>query len=255
MNRIKTYLSGIGRTSRAVLVALAVIFAGAGIAEAATVISTNILTGGTLGVSGLSSLGQASTTMLSANSAYFGNGATATSTFDTAGDLSVGGSLTVTGATTLSSTLSVSSLALLGQASSTMFSANKAYFGGIGSGATTTISSAGNLAVGGTLTVSAVGTGSAVSNIVDGYCVITTGFTATNATSTPTNTNCVPSGGASVIATGDRVIVMATSSLPTWVIIQSASSTALGINMNLLNTSTSTTVVSATYAFNFWAFQ
>ncbi len=54
-------------------------------AYGATTISTNISTEGTLTVTGLSSLGQASSTMFSANSAYFG--ATATSTFSSAGVL------------------------------------------------------------------------------------------------------------------------------------------------------------------------
>lgn len=87
MSTIKTYIAGLGRTVRTVLLALAVIFVGAGLSQAATTISTNISTDGTLGVTGLSSLGQASSTMLSANRAYFGS--TATSTFSTAGVLTL----------------------------------------------------------------------------------------------------------------------------------------------------------------------
>jgi len=142
------YINSIGRGSRVVLIALAVMFVSAGIAQAtaATTIGANIVTTGTLGVTGLSSLGQASSTMLSANTAYFG--ASATSTFSGVGALDLAGALTgTTGSFT--STLGVTGLSSLGKATSTMLSAYSAYFG---ASATSTFSSAGALALAGALT-------------------------------------------------------------------------------------------------------
>ncbi|MDO8335190.1 MAG: hypothetical protein Q7T74_00180 [Candidatus Saccharibacteria bacterium] len=71
--------------------------------SASTTISTNINTGGTLTVTGVStltgltSMGQASSTMLSAHSAYFG--ATATSSFTSAGVLTLTNGETISNAT------------------------------------------------------------------------------------------------------------------------------------------------------------
>jgi hypothetical protein len=63
-----------------------------------TTIGTNILTGGTLGVSGLSTLVNASTTQVSvSNALWVGGNATTTS----AGNIDTKGTLTVAGATTL----------------------------------------------------------------------------------------------------------------------------------------------------------
>ena len=87
MNCSKMHLGSLTKTTRAILLGLAVIFISAGIAQAATTISLNVQTDGTLGVTGLSSLGSASSTQLSANTAYFGQ--TATSTFSTAGALAL----------------------------------------------------------------------------------------------------------------------------------------------------------------------
>ena len=145
MNRIKTYLNSLGRATRTTILALAVVFVSAGIAQAATTISTNILTGGTLGVTGLSSLGSASSTQFSANTAYFGQ--TATSTFSSAGALTLAGALSGTSGT-FSTTLGVTGLSSLAFASSTLFSANTAYFGQT---ATSTFGSAGQLTLLGAL--------------------------------------------------------------------------------------------------------
>ena len=49
MTSIKTYLNSLGRGVRTAILALAVVFVSAGIAQAATTISTNISTAGTLG--------------------------------------------------------------------------------------------------------------------------------------------------------------------------------------------------------------
>lgn len=98
------------------------IIALAGVAQAATTISTNISTAGTLGVTGLSSLGQASTTLFSATGiSYFGG--TATSTFAADGSLTLIAGLSgtsgtfsttlgVTGATTLSASTTVGTATL-----------------------------------------------------------------------------------------------------------------------------------------------
>lgn len=123
MNSVTTYLNSLGRATRTGLLALAIIVGSAGIAQAATTISTNISTAGTLSVTdtstltGLTSMIQASSTRFSVHdTAYFGG--TATSTFSSAGALTLVGALTgtsgsfsttlgVTGAATLSSTLAV----------------------------------------------------------------------------------------------------------------------------------------------------
>lgn len=187
---------GLGRGTRVLLLALAVVIAGAGITQAATTISTNISTAGTLSVTDQTTLGNATSTVFTAYNAFFGTSAT------------------------------------------------------------TTIDTAGNLSVLGTLKVGTAGT--QTTRIVAGYCV--TGsitIPATNASSTQTYANCTPSGGTSVITSGDRVFVQATSSLPYYVNLQSASSTATGglITVGLTNHSTSTSPAAAVYAFNFWAFQ
>lgn len=123
MNSIKTYLNSLGRATRTALLALAIVVGSAGIAQAATTISTNIVTEGTLSVTGasaltgLTSMVQASSTRLSVHgTAYFGG--TATSTFSSAGALTLVGALSgtsgafsttlaATGATSLGSTLAV----------------------------------------------------------------------------------------------------------------------------------------------------
>jgi len=163
MTKIFTFYKSRGPISVILSVILSVLVV-VTVVEAATTISTNISTdgtlsvtgvstltgnttvGGTLGITGLTSLGQASTTRLSIfDTAYFGG--TATSTFDSAGNLSVIGTLdvtgvsTLTGNTTVGGTFGVTGLTSLVQASSTRFSVfDTAYFGGT---ATTTINSAG----------------------------------------------------------------------------------------------------------------
>ena len=217
MNRVKT-----------VLIGLAVIFASAGIAQAATTIGTDITTGGALSVTGLSSVGQASTTMLSAGTAYFGT--SATSTFSSNGSLALSsvGTFSVTGA----SVLGVTTLGVTTAASTTAVS----------------------------FQVGQLGTH--MSQIVAGYCVTDTTSVAVastygnfTASSTPTYRVCTPVPAVTLSA-GSRVFVQATSSLPFNIFIQSASTTpATGaISVELVNTST-TTASTAPYAFNFWAFQ
>lgn len=145
MNRIKKYISGLGRTTRVLVLAIAVVIAGAGITQAATTISTNILTNGTLGATGVSTFGGTASTTISvagvlttpaSATALFLGGASTTqltllsgdtiknttaSTTVLSGSLT-SGLLTVSGATTLSSTVGVTGLAtFLGGASTTQF--------------------------------------------------------------------------------------------------------------------------------------
>ncbi|MSU73968.1 DNA-binding protein, partial [Candidatus Kaiserbacteria bacterium] len=150
----------------------------AGTLNLTTLAATNGTFSGTLGVTGLSSFTQASTTRLSVfDRAYFGG--SATSTFDSTGALTLTNALTYGGVTlsnavtgtgnmvlsasptltgtlaaasqTLSGTLGVTGLSSFTQASTTRLSVfDKAYFGGT---ATSTFDSAGNLSVAGTLGV------------------------------------------------------------------------------------------------------
>ena len=197
MTSIKTYLNSLGRGVRTGILALAVIFVSAGLAQAATTISTNVSTDGTLGVTGaatlsstlavtgLSSLAFASSTLFSANSAYFG--ASATSTFSSAGALTLVGALSgtsgsfsttlgVTGASTLTGLTSMI------QASSTRLSVfNTAYFGG---SATSTFSSAGALALVSALNKGTVTMSGGTNTVTVASGAICTVADNTNATST-----------------------------------------------------------------------
>ena len=56
MNSIKTYVNGLGKTTRTVLLGLAVVFVSAGIAQAATTISTNVTTAGNISTTGSGTL-------------------------------------------------------------------------------------------------------------------------------------------------------------------------------------------------------
>lgn len=218
MNRIQSFLTGLGRGTRVLALALAVVVAGAGITQASTTISTDISTGGTLAVTGLSTLsGGATTTQITLLSGDTIKNASASSTAITG---------TLNTATSSMSGLTVTSSATLASTTAT------------------------------TMKVGQVGTG--LTRIVAGYCVTASiSIPATNGSSTQTYANCTPSGGTSVITSGDRVFVSATSSLPYYIVLQSASSTASGglINIGMTNFSTTTSPAAAIYAFNFWAFQ
>ena len=201
MNRIKTFLDSLGRTTRVLVLALAVTIAGAGITQAATTISTSITTAGDISATG-------SGTLTIAGLSTFTGG------FVSVASSTAVAAFNVTGATTLASTTAT------------------------------------------TMKVGQLGTG--MTRIVSGYCV--TASTALPASSTASSTatfaECTPSGGASILSSTDRVFVQATSSLPSYIILQSASTTAGNlISTRLLNTSTSTSPAAAIYAFNFWAFQ
>ena len=146
MNSIKTYLNSLGRATRTTILALAVVFVSAGIAQAATTISTSILTNGTLGATGVSTFGATASTTISAAGLLVTPGATVNGTLDVIGISTFGATASTTisaaGAVSMPSTLSVTGLSSLSFASSTLFSANSAYFG---SSATSTFSSAGAL--------------------------------------------------------------------------------------------------------------
>lgn len=60
------YLSSLGRGTRVLILSLAVIFGSAGLVQAASTISTNIFTGGTLGALGVSTFGATASTTISA---------------------------------------------------------------------------------------------------------------------------------------------------------------------------------------------
>ena len=274
MNDIKTYIQNLGRGARTAIFALAVVFISAGVAQAATTISTNIFTGGTLGALGVSTFGAtASTTIstagvLTAPSAIINGtlaslgvstfGSTASTTISVAGVLTTPSSavaLFLGGASTTQLTLLSGDTIKNTVASTTVISGNLTT-------STTTIT--GLTATGNTTLASTTATtmkvgqvGTSMTRIVSGYCV--TGsitIPATNASSTQAYADCTPSGGASVITSGDRVFLQATSSLPYYVVIQAASSTAGGlINISLTNFSTSTSPTANVYAFSFWAFQ
>jgi len=210
MNRIKTYLGHVTKTTRTILLGLAVIFVSAGIAQAATTISTSILTNGTLGVTGVSTFGATASTTVSAAGvlttpslyALAGSiGATASTTISAAGVLTtpslyaLAGSIGATASTTVSAAgvLTTPSLyALAGSigatasttvsaagnlstqmASTTILSANSAYLGG---SATTTISAAGLIATPG-LQVGLTN-GTAMTQIITGTCQLRGGAVA-----------------------------------------------------------------------------
>ena len=234
MNRIKSYLNNLGKGTRVFVLSLAVVFVSAGIAQAATTISTSVSTGGTLSVTGLATLlGGATTTQITLLSGDTIKNATASTTI-------MSGVVQATGG-------------VVAQASSTVVgnfttTGNAAVTGTLGVTGDTTLAST-------TATGMKVGqVGTRMTRIVSGYCA--TDAAAITA-STTTMLTCTPSGGTSIITSGDRVFVMATSSLPGRVHLSAASSTAAGtIQVNAFNTGIDGgTVGSAVYAFNFWAFQ
>lgn len=242
MDRIKSFVVGLGRSTRVLVLALAVVIAGAGVVQAATTISTSILTNGTLGVTGVSTFGAtASTTISAAGVLTTPSGAVA---------LFLGGAST-TQFTLLSGDTIKNTSASSTEITGTLTTATSSM-----SGLTVTSSATLASTTATTMKVGHVGTG--MTRIVSGYCVTASiSIPATNASSTQTYANCTPSGGASVITSGDRVFVQATSSLPYYIVVQSASSTASGglITVGLTNFSTSTSPAAAIYSFNFWAFQ
>lgn len=94
------------------------------------------------------------------------------------------------------------------------------------------------------------GNGTTLNGVISGFCTIP----ATTVTASSTNyANCT---GATGVLANDRVLVMATSSLPVNFIIQSASSTAAAtINVQILNTGMIAGTATGINSFNFWDFR
>ncbi|OGG78382.1 hypothetical protein A3A36_00305 [Candidatus Kaiserbacteria bacterium RIFCSPLOWO2_01_FULL_52_12b] len=129
MNSIKTYLNSLGRGARVLVLSLAVIFGSAAVVQAATTISTSILTNGTLGVTGVSTFGgTASTTISVAGVLTTPSGATA---------------LFLGGASTTQFTLLSGDTIKNATASSTVLSGSLTVGGGTGS-ATLTVTNTAN---------------------------------------------------------------------------------------------------------------
>lgn len=219
---MKKFLEGLGRTGRTIVVATFALFIAAGVSQAATTISTNVSTGGTLdvtgattlsstlGVTGLSSLAFASSTLFSANSAYFG--ATATSSFSAAGALTLITDLTLQNGETISN--STNGTVSVGGASDT-------------------------LKILGTASTSALKVGDepaapTMNGLVFGYCSFSDVTLA--ASSTDGFANCTATPAGSLVA-GDRVFVMATSSFDQAFVITAASTTDTStIQLRIMNT-------------------
>ena len=193
-----------------VLAVLGGVTLGAALVGAATTISTNVQTDGTLSVTGASTLTgrtsmvQASSTRLSVfDTAYFGG--TATSTFNSAGNLSVIGTLAVTGDTTLASS---------------------------------------------TATAFKVGqVGTRHTGILSGSCTIAA---SAHTASTTKQVTCATATG---VTTSYKVFVQATSSLPTPLVIQSATSSTDAIEVRIYNSgiATTTTINVDPISLFFWA--
>lgn len=258
---------------------------------AATTISTNISTGGTLSVTGLSSLlGGATTTQLTLlNGEIISNGTDgviqmngiASSTSIT---LLNGATITnaAVGVTQLSGIASTTSLTLLNGATITNATANIILVGGSsdtvkipGTASTTSLTllngetitnatdgkitfTAATTTLIGVASTSAIQVGDeanapTINGMVFGYCSFSdvTGFTA----STTQYVDCAttPTGA---LLTGDRVFVQATSSFETGYQIEAASTTGIStINLRILNNSIQTAdngTLSGT-SINFWA--
>jgi len=192
-----------------VVLGLAVIFVSAGIAQASTTISTNISTAGTLGVTGLSSLGKASSTMLSARTAYFGG--TSTSTFSVTGALGLKADLTLQNDEVISNSTN----------------------------GTVSIATAGNtVKILGTASTSSLKVGDepsapTINGMVFGYC----SFAQKSISASSTGyVSCTTTPTGALLAT-DRVFVQATSSFDIAYVIQAASTTGVStLSLRVVNT-------------------
>ena len=187
--------------------------------QAATTISTNISTGGTLDVTGLTTMIQASSTRFSVHdTAYFGG--TATSSFTAAGVLTLQNGETISNATNNTIAITATNVTFSGLASSTTLK--------VGDDAVSTIS-----------------------GLVFGYC------TAPSLNVAATSSATLICASATGVTTSYRVFVQATSSLPANFVVQAASSSAADtIQIRVFNMATSTHSYAADTginSFNFWA--
>lgn len=169
---------------------------GATLVGAVTTISTNVVTEGTLSVTGLSTL---------------------TAGYVSQASSTVVGAFTATGAATLGSTLGVTGATTLASTTATGFKVGQ--------------------------------TGTRHTGFLSGYCTIAaTSLTA----STTTQVTC---SGATGVTTSYRVFVQATSSLPSPIVIQTATSSTNAIEVRLLDTGLGTTTLGGIdpTSLNFWA--
>lgn len=179
------------------------VFTVVGAAQAVTTISTNVDTGGTLNVTGLSTLTNASTTILSTTGNFMVNGFATTTASN--GNIATAGTLTVVGASTL----------------------------------TGNVTAAGSVIIAGTASTSALKVGDepaapTMNGMVFGYCSFTDVTLAASSTDGFASCTTVPAGA---LVVGDRVFVQATSSVQAPYIITAASTTGVStIQLRILNT-------------------
>lgn len=232
---------------------LASVLAVSGIVYAATTIGTNVSVDGTLTVTGastftgaatfsggttntgLTSFAQASSTLFSVpGTAYFGG--SATSTFDSSGNLSVAGTLTQTGAATFNGNNT------FGNAST-----DTNLFTGTLQASTTALFTTG-LTSYSTASTSAlvVGGPTTLNTLVAGFCNIPD---TTVAASSTAYANCTSATG---IEVGYRVFVMATGSLQSSVVVKAASSTNGNIINVALQNVTNVSTTTDNISFNFF---
>ena len=242
----------------------AILFA-VGFAQAATTISTNVSTGGTLAVTGVSTLTgltsmiQASSTRFSVHdTAYFGG--SATSTFASTGALTLAAALSGTSGT-FSTTLGVTGLTSMIQASSTRFSVHDtAYFGG---SATSTFASTGALTLAAALsgtsgtfstTLSVTGLATFLAGATTTQMTYLSGDTFKNATASSTvlsadltiGSGATGSGDLTILNNGNAAGTIATSTVTVGCINTTATSSATQIKLVFNTTATSSGLVAGT---------
>ena len=218
MKSIFTFIRSNNWLAMTIAVVAGVLFVVGGV-QAATTISTNISTGGTLDVTGLTTMIQASSTRFSVHdTAYFGG--TATSSFTAAGVLTLQNGETISNATNNTIAITATNVTFSGLASSTTLK--------VGDDAVSTIS-----------------------GLVFGYC------TAPSLNVAATSSATLICASATGVTTSYRVFVQATSSLPANFVVQAASSSAADtIQIRVFNMATSTPSYAADTginSFNFWA--
>lgn len=240
MQKINFFIKG----ERLLILVLAVVIAvswGTTVVQAATTISTNVSTGGTLSVTGLSTfLGGATTTTLTLL-----NGEVISNATD--GVIQLGGIASSTSITLLNGETITN--ATDGTVAITAATVSTSADLSVGDDATV----ADDLTVTGTASTTDLKVGSdmvsTVSGMIFGYCTIAT--VTVNATSTAYR-DCT---GATGVTSSYRVFVQATSSLPAGLHIEAASSTATTgtINVRIVNATVGANQATGINSFNFWA--
>ncbi|MDO8443160.1 MAG: hypothetical protein Q7S81_02810 [bacterium] len=193
--------------------------------QAATSISTSITTGGTLAVTGASTL----TGAVAANGGLTVD-STAFIVADTTGNTTIAGTLGVTGLTTMVNATTTGNSSIAGAL-------------WVNGNATTT--SAGAISTQSSLTVGAGGT--ALNGLYTGFCSMTA------LTVTASSTAYADCNTSITLPAGSKVWVTATGSLPTNFVIEAASSSvASKINLRFLNTGMITGEAVGAHSFNFF---